>query len=188
MRLGLVFLSILNLSNTNLLSELSQQISPKISKNKLGHSHILGKHGSPFYVETRTDVLNFDAGKLQVSIDLGSYVDMEEVHYRWILPEGVALSWGSLDGVITDLSGNNPINLEIEAINLNMETNQNIILFLDRKTTGGPSLGASFVIASRKDLTEEYQKMPDEGSDDDELQLKSMDYEEDISIKKKLIY
>lgn len=185
MRLSLVFFSILNLSNPNLFSDFSHTIFASNSKYKFGHSRIMGKHGTPFFVDSRTDIIDFDSGKLRLSVDLNSFVGFQDLHYKWILPENTELTWGLPDGVINELSGSSPARLDLEIKNLNMNVNQNIILYVER-TEGENTLGSSFVIASRKELTEEYQKMPEDN--DDEAQFKATAFDENIVPKKKFIY
>jgi hypothetical protein len=185
MKLSLVFFSILNLSNLNLLSDFSYSIFSSHSKHKLGQARIMGKHGTPFFVDSRTEVIDFDSGKLRLSVDLSSFVEFQNLHYKWIIPENVEMTWGLPDGVINELSGNNPARLDLEVKNLNMNVNQNIILYVER-TEGENILGSSFVIASRKELTEEYQKMPEDN--DDEAQFKATAFDENTVPKKKFIY
>jgi hypothetical protein len=205
MKLSLIVLSLLCLSNLDLFlfsnsgeSDFASQNSTKQNplnfkfkvnnklNSRLNRSRMAGKHGTPFFLETRTEVLDFASGKMRLSVELGSHGQFDEVHYKWIIPSGVELSWGSLDGVLTNLSVDNSAKLDIEVANLNMNINQNIILLVERNE-GDQALGSSFVIASRKDLTEEYLKTPNQNVDEN-AQLKTMAIDDDTSTKKKFIY
>jgi hypothetical protein len=157
-------------------------------KPKDHHVRTLGKEGSPFYIDSKIDVINFNYGELRISVDLSSYVEFDSVSYKWIIPKGARLNSGTIDGILTKLSPNNPIRLDLDIADLNMNINQNIILLIDRKV-GENTLGMSFVIASRKDLTEEFQKISDnETSDEGEFKPASVNKKSTSTIKKKFIY
>jgi hypothetical protein len=167
-------------------NDFSSRLALGVTPENLGKSKIFGKQGSPFIVETKSEVLDFDSGKMQVSVDITSSMEFEEISYKWVLPNGVALSSGLSDGAIANISVENPVRLVLEVSGLNLNINQNIVLLIERHQ-GIHNLGSSFIVASRKDLTEEYQKMPNEY--DDQYELKAAAFgEEARSTKLKLVY
>lgn len=184
LRMTLVLLALFNLSNANVLDEL---FSTRNNNNiKSNHIKAYGKQGTPFIVKSETDILNFSAGHMRVITQIQSQSVFSEVRYKWILPPGVELSWGTTEGMLYNLGSEEFANLEIEIRGLNLNTNENVILFLERNS-GEQELGASFVIASRKDLTEEFKKMPD--VEEGQEQLKKMSFDDaNVSKQKKFIY
>jgi hypothetical protein len=184
LKLTLVFLSLFCLSQLNIFetSDSDQITWPEVrSKSK-----IFGKHGTPFIVETETNKVDSHSGRLQITSSIKSLNAFKELEYKWVLPEGVNLIWGDLSGTLSQVGSDELIRLEIEVSGLDLEKNENIILVLERKQ-GGRNLGASFVVASRKDLTPEYQSIVRENAEQKSLNKMSFGGDKIIA-HKKLIY
>jgi hypothetical protein len=196
---SLIFLSFFCLSSLNLLdSSISEQKHFVISQSSFSskalynsrNSKIFGKQGSPIIAEIYTELLNPDIGQMQISADLTSAILFNDIKYKWILPESLSLSSGEIEGSIVNLSKENPANLVITVSNLDVNINQNIILLVERND-GVYNLASSFVVASRKDLTDEYKV--DEykkvlNNRGEKKQLKTISFDDNKTANIKLVY
>lgn len=137
---------------TSFVGEVSHQKSVK---------HILsGKILNPVQSIVHKTVLDNHNGLLEFEAQLEvSSFTVTKIHYHWILPKNVQLVSGSLDGDIDNLAPDVGQIIRIQTQGFNLEVNENTVLVIERMQ-GDQKLANHFIVPSREDLTEEYQKFP----------------------------